>query len=61
MNPNLFEEIKKHKEEVINCIDKITEYNFLNPVFCKIYPQNGGKTALNILKIKLVFHKKTSE
>ena len=61
MKPIVFDDIKKHREEIINWTDNITEYNFLNPVLSNKYPQIGKPTAFKILKIKEVFHKNISE
>ena len=61
INPIALEEIKKQREEIINCTDKTIVYKFLKPYLSKKNPQIGKPTAFNTLKKKDVFHKNISE
>ena len=61
INPIAFEEIKKQREEIINCTDNTIVYKFLKPYLSKKNPHMGNPTAFKTLKKKEVFHKKISE
>ena len=61
INPIALEEIKKQREEIINCTERTIEYKFLKPYLSKKIPQIGKPTAFNILKINDVFHRNISE
>ena len=61
MNPIVLDEIKKQRDDIINCTDKTMEYKFLNPYLSKKNPHIGNPTAFNPLKKNDVFHKNISE
>ena len=61
INPIVLEEIKKQRDEIINCTDKTIVYKFLKPNLSKKIPQMGNPTAFKTLKKKEVFHKNISE
>ena len=61
INPIVLDEIKKHRDDIINCTDKTIKYKFLNPYLSKKKPHIGKPTAFKTLKKNDVFHKNISE
>ena len=45
INPIAFEEIKKQRDEIINCTDNTIVYKFLKPYLSKKIPHMGNPTA----------------